>query len=56
MVPALDSSVLNRLIDPGPISRPIKPLGTAPTSTVWGGESAANFSVTTRSTGSRNTS
>src|SRR5262249_35051134 len=55
-VSALDSSVVNRLIDPGPISRPILSLGIASAATVCGGESAANFSATTMSIGSRSTS
>ena len=56
MVFALDSNAANRLTEPGPMSRPISSSGIALAATNCGGESAANFSVTTMSPGSRKTS
>src|ERR1700756_570427 len=51
MVSALDSSLVNRITDPGPMSRPILPSGIASAATTFDGESAANLSATTMSTG-----
>ena len=48
---ALDSSAVNRFTDSGPMSRPIVSSGILSAATVSGGESAANFSATTMSTG-----
>lgn len=55
-VSALDSKVVNRLTDPGPMSRPIRSSPMASAATVCGVASAANLSATTMSTGSRSTS
>ena len=51
IVLALDSSVAKRFTDSGPMSRPILPSGMRSAATVSGGESAANSSATTMSTG-----
>src|ERR1700760_2561401 len=56
MVSALVSSVVNLMTDPGPMSSPILPSGIASAATSCDGESAANLSATTKSTGRRNTS
>lgn len=48
---AFDSRAVKRFTDSGPMSSPILPSGISSAATVSGGESAANFSATTMSTG-----